>query len=164
MKESTNQNVVERVKALAHPILSSLGLDLVEVEQKGGRGRVLLRIYIDKAGGVTLKDCEQASIYLGHALDVEDPIPLAYTLEVSSPGLDRPLKRPGDYQRAIGKSVRIHLIRPIEGQGALVGRLVVVKEDHITVEMESASGGGQRYDIPIADIQQTRLEIEWGKA
>lgn len=157
MKESTNQNVVERVKALAHPILSSLGLELVEVEQKGGRGRVLLRIYIDKAGGVTLKDCEQASIYLGHALDVEDPIPFAYTLEVSSPGLDRPLKRPGDYQRAIGKSVRIKLIRPFEGQGELVGRLVVVKEDHITVEMES----GQRYDISLADIQQTRLEIEW---
>ncbi|HLB94570.1 MAG TPA: ribosome maturation factor RimP [Nitrospiria bacterium] len=157
MKESTNQNVVERVKALAHPILSSLGLDLVEVEQKGGRGRVLLRIYIDKAGGVTLKDCQEASIYLGHALDVEDPVPFAYTLEVSSPGLDRPLKRPGDYQRAIGKSVRIHLIRPIEGQGALVGRLVAAAEDRVTVEIES----GQRYDIPLADIQQTRLEIEW---
>ena len=160
MKESTNQNVVERVKALAHPILSSLGLDLVEVEQKGGRGRVLLRIYIDKAEGVTLKDCEQASIYLGHALDVEDPIPFAYTLEVSSPGLDRPLKRPGDYQRAIGKSVRINLIRPIEGQGALVGRLVAAAEDRVTVEIES----GQRYEIPLMDIQQTRLEIEWGKA
>ena len=157
MKESTNQNVVERVKALAHPILSSLGLDLVEVEQKGGRGRALFRIYIDKAGGVTLQDCEQASIYLGHALDVEDPIPFPYTLEVSSPGLDRPLKRPGDYQRAIGKSVRIKLIRPMEGQGALVGRLVAAAEDRITVEIES----GQRYEIPLMDIHHTRLEIEW---
>ena len=166
MKPPSDQGIEERVKALAGPILSSLGLELVEIEQKGGPRRVMLRIYIDKPGGVTVEDCEQASIYLGHALDVENPIPLSYTLEVSSPGLDRPLKSPRDYQRAIGKQVRLTLLRPpIEGQRTLTGHLVNVLEDRIRVEVKSSASGGtdgeQDFEILLTDIQQARLEVEW---
>jgi ribosome maturation factor RimP len=157
MNQPTDKTVVDRVKALAIPILSSMGLELVDVEKKGGSGRALLRIYIDKAGGVSLKDCEKASIYLGHALDVDDPIPFSYTLEVSSPGLDLPFKRHQDYQSALGKLIQVKLVRSLEGQWSVRGRLVAVADDSITMELEDA----EHRKISFEDIRQTRLEIEW---
>jgi ribosome maturation factor RimP len=161
MKPSAGQSIEERVKALAEPILSSLGLELVEIMQWGGPGRALLRIYIDRPGGVTIEDCERASTYLGHALDVEDPIPFSYTLEVSSPGLDRPLKSLRDYQRAIGKRLRITLFRPLGDQRTLTGLLLDAGDNRILVEGQSESGEGQRFEILLTDIQQARLEIKW---
>ena len=157
MKQPADKTVVDRVKALAHPILSSMGLELVDVEQKGGPGRALFRIYIDKTGGVSLKDCEEASIYLGHALDVDDPIPFSYTLEVSSPGMDRPFKRLKDYQSALGKLIQVKLDQPLEGQWSVKGRLIAVEAESITVEMDN----DERRKILFEEIRQARQEIEW---
>jgi ribosome maturation factor RimP len=101
--------VIDRLQEIISPILWSLGLDLVEVLCVGQGPRSIVRVLIDKPGGVTITDCEQAHKALGPALDVADPFPHAYTLEVSSPGLDRPFKRLEDYRRALGKRVNIKL-------------------------------------------------------
>ena len=157
MKEPENKGIVGRVKTLIEPILASMGLELVDVEQRGGTNRALIRIFIDKTGGVNLKDCQEASIYLGHALDVEDPIPCPYTLEVSSPGLDRPFKQTRDYERALGKLIQVKLVHPREGQWVFVGRLNALEDVTITVELED----GQSMSFALEEIRQARLEIEW---
>ena len=157
MKEPENKGIVGRVKTLIEPILASMGLELVDVEQRGGTNRALIRIFIDKTGGVNLKDCQEASIYLGHALDVEDPIPCPYTLEVSSPGLDRPFKQTRDYERALGKLIQVKLVHPREGQWVFVGRLNALEDVSITVELED----GQSMSFALEEIRQARLEIEW---
>ena len=92
-----------------------MGLELVEVMYVRQGPRSLVRVLIDKPGGVSVTDCEQAHKALGPALDVADPVPHAYMLEVSSPGLDRPFKRLQDYQRAIGKEVNLKLRQPLNG-------------------------------------------------
>jgi ribosome maturation factor RimP len=157
MKQPIDKTVVDQVKALADPILSSMGLELVDVEQKGGSGRTLLRIYIDKAGGVSLLDCQEASTYLGHALDVDDPIPFSYTLEVSSPGIDRPFKGHRDYRKALGKLIQVKLNQPLQGQWSVRGRLVAVEEESITIEQENE----EPCKISFGDIRQARLELKW---
>jgi ribosome maturation factor RimP len=122
-----------RVQELAAPILRSYGLELVEAVCVGQGPRTVIRIFIDKPGGITLTDCEQAHRSLSPALDVIDPFPHAYTLEVSSPGLDRPLRRVEDYRRLIGQSVNLKLRRPVQGQWRLVGTLVDVEDRGVTL-------------------------------
>jgi len=122
-----------RVQELAAPILRSYGLELVEAVCVGQGPRTVIRIVIDKPGGITLTDCEQAHRSLSPALDVIDPFPHAYTLEVSSPGLDRPLRRVEDYRRLIGQAVTLKLRRPVQGQWRLVGTLVNVEDGAVTL-------------------------------
>jgi len=139
------------------PILESMGLELVDLDLSGRGKGGQLRIFIDKAGGVTVEDCEQVSRYVGHALDVADPIPNSYMLEVSSPGLDRPLRNVEDYRRSIGKLVRLKLVRPVNGAWVMIGRLEGLK-DH---EVEIKPDGGDPVQIPLTEITQARLEVEW---
>jgi ribosome maturation factor RimP len=113
-----------------------LGLELADVVCVGQGPRSVLRVFIDKPEGVTLGDCERAHKALGPALDVADPFPHAYTLEVSSPGLDRPFKRIQDYHRAIGKRVTLRLKEPLAGQWRLVGTLTGVTDDSVTLEVD----------------------------
>lgn len=122
------QTVADRLQEIISPILWTLGLELVDVVCVGQGPRSVVRVLINKPGGVTITDCEQAHKALGPALDVADPFPHAYTLEVSSPGLDRPFKRLQDFQRAIGKEVSFKLRQPVEGQWKVTGRLMVVDE------------------------------------
>ncbi|HEU4503742.1 MAG TPA: ribosome maturation factor RimP [Nitrospira sp.] len=117
------------------PILWTLGLELADVVCVGQGSRSVVRVFIDKPEGVTLDDCERAHKALGPALDVADPFPHAYTLEVSSPGLDRPFKRIQDYRRAIGKRVTLKLREPLAGQWRLVGTLTRVTDDSVTLEV-----------------------------
>jgi ribosome maturation factor RimP len=156
MSQETQTNI-DRIREVVLPILESLGLDLVDLELSGRGKGSHLRIFIDKAGGITVEDCEQASRYLGHALDVADPIPNAYMLEVSSPGLDRPLRKPGDYQRSIGKLVRLKFSRPLDGDWVLIGRLQGFKDDRVEIKPDD----GDSIEIALADIAQARLEVEW---
>ena len=107
-----------------------------------------MRVFIDKPGGVTLGDCEQVQVSLGHALDVENPIPHAYTLEVSSPGLDRPLKQRAEYERSFGKRVRLKLRMPLNGQWSVVGTLLEADDSGVTVS------------VPIGRTE-TPLHLEW---
>jgi ribosome maturation factor RimP len=113
---------------------------------------------VDKPSGVTLDDCERVHVSLGHALDVEDPIPHAYVLEVSSPGLDRPLKNREDYQRSKGKLVNVKLRRSLDGQWRLIGRLVDVDDRGIV--LMPAGSPGQTVQVEWDVIAQGRLEVE----
>lgn len=133
MKES--RSVVDRISETVSPILWTLGLELADVVCVGQGSRSVVRVFIDKPEGVTLDDCERAHKALGPALDVADPFPHAYTLEVSSPGLDRPFKRIQDYRRAIGKRVTLKLREPLAGQWRLVGTLTRVTDDSVTLEV-----------------------------
>jgi len=137
VKES--RSVVDRISEIISPILWTLGLELADVVCVGQGSRSVVRVFIDKPEGVTLDDCERAHKALGPALDVADPFPHAYTLEVSSPGLDRPFKRIQDFRRAIGKRVTLKLKEPLAGQWRLVGTLAGVTEDSVTLELNEPS-------------------------
>lgn len=149
-------DVERRVEAVAEPILQSLGLEFVCAEYLTEHGRRILRLYIDKPGGVTLDDCADVSRELGAALDVEDPISQRYIMEVSSPGLDRPLVKESDYVRFAGKKADIRTKEALEGRrnfkvtidGAADGVVVVTDSE------------GRRWDLALANIDRARLEIE----
>ena len=124
------------IEQVVRPILWSLGLDLVEISISGQGPRTIVRVFIDKPGGVTLEDCEQAHRSLNPALDVADPFPHAYIVEVSSPGLDRPLKRPEDFRRVQGKRISLKLKEPHRDQWRVTGEIVGVEEHAVTLALE----------------------------
>jgi ribosome maturation factor RimP len=140
-------------------IVESEGLELVHIDyRKQGRG-YLLRVDIDKDGGVTLEDCQNVSQQVSTWLDVEDPIPAEYELQVSSPGLDRKFYKPSDYQKFLGRLVRIKTSRPVRGLHVVVGRLKQFDGETIVVT-DPAAKKDPEYSIPLADIKETRLEVE----
>jgi ribosome maturation factor RimP len=151
------RNVEQKIQALAAQAADECGHELVEVTLLGRGRRILLRVFIDREGGVTLNDCEVFSRRLEALLDVEDPIAGSYTLEVSSPGLDRPLKNPNDFRRSVGKLVRIVTRENINNRSFFVGRLVGVNGDLLRL---SVSSGGEEVVIPFDIISNARLEIE----
>jgi len=155
-----SRQISERVRAIAEPIVRALALELVDVECLGQGGRMLLRVYIDKPGGVTVEDCEQVHLSLGHALDVEDPVPHAYTLEVSSPGLDRPFKRREDYRRSLGKLVNLKLRQPADGQWRVVGRLVDVSDQGVTLSTPALEHGRAAQQAS-RSIARSTVQIDW---
>lgn len=118
------RDVVAAVTPVAEALMKGLGLELVDVEYRREGGGWVLRVFIDKPGGVTLDDCQAASRALGEKLDELDPIPTSYSLEVSSPGIERPLKRPEDYERFAGRLVHVRTFAPYEGRRNWQGRLV----------------------------------------
>jgi ribosome maturation factor RimP len=135
-------------------------LELFDVECTGQGSRTLVRVFIDKQNGVTVSDCEQVHLSLSHALDVQDPIQHTYTLEVSSPGLDRPLKRRQDYARSIGKLVRLKLTNALDGQWRMTGRLQTVNEEGVVLEMEEGRTTELRH-LAWNTIGEARLEVEF---
>jgi len=131
------------------------GVELLEVELLGEGARKVLRVTVDRESGVSIDDCAAVSRDLGAALDVEDLIVGRYVLEVTSAGLDRPLKDKKDYMRNVGKLIKIVTAVKVEGQNSLVGRLTSADDDYISLEL---AGGSVR--LPYADISRARLEIE----
>lgn len=154
------RRLAERVRAIAAPIIRALELELVEVRCAGHGARTVVRVFIDKPGGVGVGDCEQVHLSLGHALDVEDPIPHAYTLEVSSPGLDRPLRRREDFLRSVGKLISVKLRRPYHGQWRVVGRVIETKESGVTVAL-TGPDPGTTLEVEWETIADARLEVEF---
>ncbi|MCK9419482.1 MAG: ribosome maturation factor RimP [Nitrospirae bacterium] len=149
-------DAVEQVRQLLDPILESMGLSLWDLEFHKQGPQWLLRIFIDReSGGVTLIDCETVSRDLSAALDVEDIIAHAYTLEVSSPGLDRLLSKPAHFIRFTGSMVRIKTYQPINGQKVIRGRLLGLVEGTVKVELEE----GTVLDIPMTGITKASLEV-----
>ena len=148
---------VEHLRGLVEPILHSLGYDLVDLAYAGHGGKGALRIFIDKEGGITLEDCVQASRFISHALDVEDPISHSYQLEVSSPGLDRPLKYLEDFQRYQGRMVKVKIHSPMENQSVLQGRLVGQEGDQIHIVLE----GRKKAIVPFQHILSAKLQLEF---
>jgi ribosome maturation factor RimP len=144
----------DRVTKLAKQAADEQGVELFNIELFG-KGKLLLRVMIDKEGGVTLDNCERFSRDLEALLDVEDPIPVPYTLEVSSPGLDRPLRDMKDFEKNIGKLARIVTIEKIEGQNLFIGRIVKVNSVFLKLLVH-----GREIDIPFDKISKARLEVE----
>lgn len=151
------RNEVERrVAQVAEPITTRLGLRLMSVRYHGTRTTGTLRLTIDKPGGVTLEDCTRVSRAVGHALDVDAPMDHRYTLEVSSPGLDRPLEGRNDFEQAVGRLVRLKTAPSWEGPRVVLGRLTGLEPGGVAVDAE-----GQRWSVPWEAIAQARLEVEW---
>ena len=148
--------VKERIHDIAVPVSGQLGVDIVDIELAGNARRTVLRIFLDKPGGVTLEDCEKFSRSLSAVLDVEDPISSRYVLEVSSPGLDRPLRTRRDFQISTGKLARIVTREKIAGETLLIGRILSANEQSVTVVVE----GSKEVSIPFEQISKARLEIE----
>jgi len=141
----------ERLIALLEPALAALGFELTDLDAHVGR-RGLLRIYIDREPGVTLADCERVGEQLGAFLDVEDPLPGAYVLEVSSPGLDRRLRTLAHFQRFEGEQVRVELKEPQDGRRRLTGRLAGTEGKVVLVEAD-----GELWRVNLDDIAVARL-------
>jgi ribosome maturation factor RimP len=153
-------NTVQRIEDVVTPIAKALGIELVEIECHGRGTGTIVRVTIDKPGGVRIDDCEQLHQSLSRALDVADPVPHAYRLEVSSPGLDRPLKNRQDFQRALGKLVHVTLLKPLKGESVVVGRLSAVKDEDITLVVRTRAGEHD-LSLPWTILGKMRLEVEF---
>jgi len=151
-------DAVERIRQLLDPILESMGLSLWEVEFQRQGPRWLLRVSIDReAGGVTLNDCETVSRDLSAVLDVEDIIPHPYTLEVSSPGLDRTLTKPEHFFRFSGSLVKIKTYQPVNGQKVFRGKLLGMSDAAVKIELDSESV----LEISLSNIAKASLEVDF---
>lgn len=148
----------ERLIALIEPLVGRLGYELVDLEHSAGRGSAVVRLFIDCPEGVGLADCERVSREVSALLDVEDPIPTAYTLEVSSPGFDRLLRTPAHFARFVGSRVLVELNMPREGRRRYTGTLLSADEAGIALEVD-----GQRVAMPFAEIGKARLAGEADK-
>jgi ribosome maturation factor RimP len=149
---------IGRVWELAAPLAENEGMELVDIElrHEGSRGGRVLRVYLDKTGGPTVDDLGRVSRQLSELLDGQEVVSGAYTLEVSSPGINRPLKRPEHFARFIGKRVRIRTRDLIGGRRSFLGILQDVAGESITVAQE-----GTRYDIPFSAIEKSNYEHDW---
>ncbi len=155
-ENSERERLGARIQTLAEQLAASLDMEIVLVEIKGGGNRPIVRTYIDRPGGVTLADCERFSKRLSVLLDVEDAVPFSYTMEVSSPGLDRPLVKEADFVRFAGKHARVRARSPIAGQRNFQGKILGVAQG--VVELELAPG--RKVQIAVQDIEKANLVIE----
>jgi len=150
------QEIIDRVKAVANSLLISQKMELVDVEYRREPGGWVLRLFIDKQGGVTLDDCTRVSQEMARSLDVEDFIFNPYRLEVSSPGLDRPLKDERDFIRFCERRIRVKTIDPIGKQKSFKGKLRTCVEGRIEMETD-----GGIIEIPLSNIARANLEVEF---
>ncbi len=148
--------VAERVREIAEQVAIDHGVELVHAEVAGPDGQPIVRLFIDKPGGVTHDDCSKVSHQMGTVLDVEDFIHSAYVLEVSSPGLERGLYKKADYERFTGSLAKIKARSPIKGQRNFRGRILGVANDNVIVE-DRTSG---RVEIPLDGIVKANLEAD----
>ena len=154
--EVSEEKLIEVIREIMNPLILEQGLELVDIEyRREPRGKIL-RIYIDREGGVTIGDCTKISRELGTLLDVYDVLPGPYNLEVSSPGLDRPLKKPRDFERFKGKKVRIKTKSGIQNTRLFIGMLVDYVNNVATVEAD-----GRTYFIPYEQIEKANLELDF---
>lgn len=143
---------LEKLFQMLEPSVSSMGLELVEIELAGSGRQRVLRLYIDSPDGVTVEDCADVSRQVSAVLDVEDPISGHYTLEVSSPGLDRPLVKPADFVRYAGETIKVRLYEPVDGRRKFKGELMEAGDDYIVM-----NSGGTEYRLAYADMERARL-------
>ena len=151
------EELIKKIEDLAESVASEYGVRLVDVEIAGSLRKPTLRVFIDRNEGVTLDNCEQVSRAMSAVLDVEDPIHTPYVLEVSSPGLDRPLKRLQDFEESAGKLARVVTREKIGGQSFFVGRIEGVEDGTIRLLLE----GEKTVEVPFEEISKARLEIEF---
>ncbi|MBF7082368.1 ribosome maturation factor RimP [Desulfallas sp. Bu1-1] len=149
MKKS---KVVQEIEEIISPVLDDMGIELVDIQYLKEGGRWILRIFIDQPGGVGLEDCQSVSERIDPLLDEKDPIPQSYYLEVSSPGLDRPLKKLADFERFAGKEVNVTTYVPVNGKRKFKGKLITASSHAIILET-----GGNDVEIPMEQVASARL-------
>jgi len=157
---------IDKVREIAERVAASSGLEVVEVELRGGKAR-MLRIVIDKPVGVTHEDCANLSREVGTILDVEDAVPGSYTLEVSSPGLDRKLIRPTDYERFTGSRVKLTTQQPVNGNRHFEGRLESFQDGRLTLDLSAGRKKSrpeqvatEKLEIDLANVEKANLVPE----
>jgi ribosome maturation factor RimP len=155
---------LEQIRAIAERVAASRGLEIWEIQSRREAKGHVVRVFIDRPGpaatpaeSVSIQDCEQVNREMSTILDVEDPLPFAYTLEVSSPGLDRPLRQTEDYRRFAGRLAKIVVSEPVDNQKAFVGRLRGVERDEVVLEAPN----GRIHRLPMRLITRGRLEVEF---
>ena len=156
--------VEEQVRGIAARVAASYGLEIFDVQYRREGSGMVLRVLIDRPGpgasaeeSVSVDDCASVSRDLSAIFDVEDVIPTSYTLEVSSPGLDRPLRRPDDYTRFAGRRAKLVMRQPVDGQSYFKGKLGGVDGRDVLIEAED----GRRHRVPLAVITRANLEVEF---
>jgi ribosome maturation factor RimP len=150
-----HETVAERVWEIAEPLVTHEGLEMVDVEFRRESRGMVLRLYLDRAGGVSLDDLTRVSRQLGDVLDAHDAVPGSYMLEVSSPGINRRLRRPDHFRRFLGKKVRVRTTAPVNGRRDFVGMLQSVAADGIVLE-----AGGSSQPIRFVEIGRANYEPE----
>jgi ribosome maturation factor RimP len=158
----------ERVRAIAERVAATSGLEVVEIELRGGGKSRMLRVFLDKPGGVTHEDCAQFSREFGTILDVEDVVPGgSYVLEVSSPGLDRKLTRAADYERFTGSKVKLMTREPVNGNRHFEGRLESFRDGRLTLDLSEArrkhrpkQDAPQKIEIDLVNVEKANLVPE----
>ena len=159
---SQQQTSSDQLIELIRPVCLDAGYELVDIEFKGGNSGALLRVYIefpaDSDKSISFDDCEKLSRELSAILDVEDPILEKYSLEVSSPGIDRPLRTPEHFRRFVGQEAKVSLIVGLDGRRKFTGRLVEVCEGGVTLTIEV---DGTNFELPLADLSSAKLVPDW---
>ncbi|HEU0120786.1 MAG TPA: ribosome maturation factor RimP [Bryobacteraceae bacterium] len=152
------QELMDKIWAIADRVARAGDIEIVDIEFLGGGKHRVLRVYVDKAGGVTHSDCQAVSLGLEEVLDAEDLIPGAeYTLEVSSPGVERKLTRPRDFEQSVGKKVKVVVREPVANATTWIGTLQAFSEGVLTVE----SSEGKTAQIPLEKVKKANLKFEW---
>jgi len=148
----------EKLVQLLEPVVETLGYELVLLEYSPNSQNSLLRLYIDAPGGIGLGDCEKVSREVAALMDVEDPINVAYSLEVSSPGLDRPLAKPAHFERFMNEQARIQLVAPKNGRRRFVGWIRAAGEQSVTLETEQGA-----VEIEYSEMERARLVPDYDR-
>ena len=152
-RESLSQHVSEAIK----PFLDAQGVEFIELQLRQHKGRWLLRLFVDNEGGISLEDCRRLSAEVGQFLDAENLIPASYVLEVSSPGLDRPLKNLRDFRRQCQRMVTVFLSSPYLDKAQYTGRVAAVTESHLFLH----TGAEMPVTIPFQSIDHGVVELEF---
>lgn len=153
----SKKSIISHVREIIEELIKDLEYELVDVEFKKEGSSKFLRIFLDKPGGITIDDCQTMSKAIGEELDKADPIKEAYYLEVSSPGLDRPLKNDKDFKRNLNKDVEIRLYEPLDGTKLIQGRFLEFDKDKLKIQYEDESV----IDIPRDKIALIRLAVKF---
>jgi len=151
-----SQDLQQRLVTMIEPLLAGLGYELVDLQLALARSGGQLRLFIDRDAGVNIEDCERVSRAVSDLLDAEDPIPSAFTLEVSTPGLDRVLRTPAHYARFAGQRVHVELSAPRDGRRRYTGRLLGVVGDGIGLEVD-----GQTIELKFGEIGRAHVVPQW---
>lgn len=152
-------DVDSQIWTIAQEVVSGLGFELIDIELTGNRSQRLIRIFIQKPEGILLSDCVAVSRELGEHFDDKNVIENSYRLEISSPGIERPLRKAQDFERYVGHRVRIRLKSKQEGKRRIVGKIVEVDDNMIRI----ISKNGRKASFSLADIAKAKLDVDWGK-
>ena len=144
--------MIRQISELVEPILDEMDVELVDIEYLSNHGRWIVRVYVDKEGGITVDDCAGVSREIDAIIEIKDIIPHAYVLEVSSPGLNRPLKKEKDFQRAVGKKIKAKTSVPLKGRRHFTGYLKDFQNDILYLELEDKVVALSRRDVEKANL------------